>query len=281
MEFDQAERILRGFSIPLQPKIVSSLLNVIPDMQKMANVIEQDASLSAGVLKLVHSISKGHQQSIKSIYKAIHQLGISGITTLINAQLLHRASIEKTQKVMLTDYWRINGDVAFACSLLARHLNLQVVENAYYIGLFHNIGMPLMWQKHPDYFDSLLEKSEFSISDTENNKFNCSHAVIGYYIAKGMHLDNELCEAIRLHHSAKALAEDTSIDDEVKTMLCILKLAEYVIGEAAFLHGKDDEEEWELFEPIVVSHLSLSEHDLYDLRDILEDGLFSRQKLEG
>lgn len=277
MEFSHAQKILKGFSIPLQPHVVSKLLSVLPDLEKVSEVIHQDPCLSASVIKLVNYSDRQHTVPVEHIELAVNQLGVSGITAMMNAQLLRKAFIGDAQQLFPSEFWKITNDVAFGCSLIARQLNLSIVEQVYYLGLFHNIGMPLIWQKRHDYFETIYQASELSICQFEEKHFNCSHDTVGYYVAKGMLLDSNLCECIRLHHEGIGIYLSPQLDHQIKTCIGILKAAEYIIGELTVLYNRPREEEWSHIKEFVLEELSLTDDDFDDLSDIIETKTLSRE----
>ena len=271
MDFNRAQKILKGFSIPLQPQIVSDLFKVMPDLDKVSEIIHSDPCLSASVIKLVNATERQHPLTIGQLDEAIRSIGLSGVTAIMNAQLLRKAFIGEVQQVFPKEFWKVTNDVAYSCSLMARQLNLSIVENAYYLGLFHNIGMPLIWQKHNDYFETIYQPSSYSVCELEERFFKCSHDIVGYYIAKGMRLDPILCDCIRLHHEGISIFTSNEFSHEIKTTIAILKAAEFIIGEMTLLYNRPDGEEWEQLSSFVLEELALTTDDFDDLAEIIEE----------
>ncbi len=279
MDFVNAERILRGFSIPVQPFVVSKILQLIPDLEQISVAIHSDPCLTASVIKLANH-TRTEKNKIVSVDEAVQLLGVSGITAMLNAQLLKKAAITGLHDNALIEFWKINNDVAFACGLMARQLNLSMVDDAYYLGLFHNIGMPMIWQKHPEYFEHNKNYTgNLSLCNVENKAFNCSHATVGYYIARGMSLSLNICEAIRLHHDVERVLRSKNSRYELVMILSILKAVEFILGEVVVLHGRDNNSEWDCLKELVLEQLALSEMDFLDLAEIIEEETLMRDGL--
>jgi len=281
MDFSTADNILKGFNIPVQPLVVSNILRLLPDLGKISEMIQQDPCLTASCLKLANHDILRQKIKITLVDDAVQLLGVSGITAMLNVQLLRKASIEGMQESALANFWKINNDVAFACGLLARQLNIAAVDDAYYLGLFHNIGMPIIWQKHAEYFalishDVSVISPVPSILDIENEAFNCSHTSVGYYVTRGMSLDLNICEAVRLHHDVVRVFESGQIDDEVITNISLLKAAEFILSEISSLHGRASDLEWQFIKSAVLDQLGLSEMDFQDLDDIIREETMMR-----
>ncbi len=268
-----SERNLRGFTVPLQPKVVSELLAVFPNMETMTEIVKKDACLTASAIKMVYPKERKNSQVERNVEAALSELGVDGIMAMVNAQLMRKANIFNSEQTGLTEFWQINQDVSNACNLIARQLNLQLIEPIYYLGLFHNIGIPLISQKHPSYFNDLRNQKSLSTSDFEYANYNCSHSIVGYFIARSMHLDTSLCEAIRLHHDIEAILNIADMEQAIALPLAVLKLAEHIIDESAILYHTEGDEEWVKIGGAVLDYLTLSDNEFHSIFEIIADEL--------
>jgi HD-like signal output (HDOD) protein len=279
MDFSTADKILRGYNVPLQPSIVSKILKLMPDLDAVTDVVKRDACLIGSVLKVVNHAATSPR--VELVGDAIERLGAQGLIAILNVQLLRKATFQGIQDEALSAFWKINNDMAFACSFLAAHLNIEAVDDAYYLGLFHNIGMPVMWQKHKDYFDVISsgESCMFNILDLENNQFSCSHSSVGYYVARGMSLSDNICEAIKFHHDVARAFSLTGMSRQVLTILSVLKAAEYILDEITILHGCASEVEWRTIKQPVLEELGVSSLDFDDLAELVREETLMRSGL--
>ncbi len=269
INLDEATAMLRGIIVPMQPKIVSRVQSAGDDLTAVADIISLDPGLSAGILRLVNSPLFNPQASLSSIEEAVNLLGINSTINVMNAVLLKMAANREFHRIELLDYWESSRDVAYAAAMAARQLNIGMVDETYCLGLFHNIGMPLIQQKFGDYFEFLRSLGGEELIAAENGKYRCDHATIGYYIAKGMQLDENVCIAIREHHDPFLFFSKK--DDMVLTMAALLKFAEISSDEAQRLTGVDNYHEWQQIKDRVLEIIGLSELDFVDLAEIVAE----------
>ncbi len=280
MQFDIAKDILKGFSLPTQPSIISSIRNVAPNLELMANIIEQDPGLSAAVLKVTNSPVFALPVKVTSITNAMSLLGIEGITSILNAAAYKRVVGGFSPSEELSAFWHQTTIAAVAISAVVRQLNIKssivTVDEAYCLGLFHHCGIPILFKKHPDYFDTLLSadhKPHEQVTDIENRAFKTNHAVLGYYIMKSWNLPKVLCEVTRLHHNRQALENLDKLDEQEAILLSALKIAEYIVDESTDLSCDKIHSEWQDHGTAITYFFGISEPDLNELRDIVLDAV--------
>ncbi|PCK03818.1 MAG: hypothetical protein COA42_19765 [Alteromonadaceae bacterium] len=253
---DQTTEALKGIMIPAQPELISEVLSAIPDIDAISHIIQRDPALSASILRLVdRPFSKRPQLSIEY---AVKTLGIGRVTMAINASLLHRASRAELDSEALRGYWETSQKVAEISMLIAQRLNLRLADEAYCVGIFHHIGMPLLWQKEPNYFDLIKGFGGQRLIERENELYGKDHASVGYYIASSIQLGSSICDAIRYHHSClEVLHHPKMYNKTTLTLLSILKLAEHISCESERLCSDFHPAEWEEISGDVLSCLGL------------------------
>ena len=188
---EQLETILKGFSIPSQPKLLLDVQAVYPNLDKMGELIARDPGVSASILKTVNSVLFGLRNTVSSVEQAVTLLGLEAVINVINASLL-KASYTATIDFEHMDlFWQLTDEVAMVAGLLAKKQRLLGSDSAHLVGLFHNCGIPLLMQKHDRYFDVLeqaYQQSEKSISDYEMMAIGTSHADLGYFVSRSWKL---------------------------------------------------------------------------------------------
>lgn len=273
----EASAILKGIVVPIQPCLVSKVQSAGSDLNEIGDIISQDPGLSAGIMKLVNSpLYSSAKQRYSSIHDAVDELGKDSIINIINAVLLKMASNQDFHRMELQDFWESSREVAYACAMAARQLNIGMVDEAYCLGLFHNIGMPLIYQKYGDYFRYLRDVEDGNLIKWENEKYKCDHAIVGFYIAKGMGMSNQICLAIRDHHDPYIFSNSKNIDDQILMLIALLKFGEFVTKESQRLTGLSDYSEWEVVKSGVIEIIGLSEPDFLDLSEILLEQVLHR-----
>ncbi|AEF53676.1 HDOD domain-containing protein [Marinomonas posidonica] len=277
----QLGRILRGISIPPQPQVMVDLhmeqAMPYPDMERIANIIAQDVSISAAVLKLVNSNVFGLDQKIASIQQAVVLLGTDSVTNLVNG-LAVKSELSDDTIQSLHSFWDTATDVAAISSSLANQLNFKYQDECYALGLFHNAGMPLMMKRFENY-QKVIEKAyqsiEFALTDVENKTFKTNHSVIGYYLAKSWGLSKSCCMVIAEHHRVDILFRNRLPDNQLHlSFAAILKMAEHIASAYQHIGGANEDHEWNSIKHHALDHFELTEYDFDGLVEVChEQGL--------
>ncbi len=279
VQLEQAEDILKGFKLPPRPSIFADLKKASPDLDKMAHVVEQDPALSASILKVVNSPAIGMRNKVTSVGHAMSLLGLRSIMNIINAAFLKRAVDGFENMELLENFWQSTTKVAVATAAIARKLNFQqygvTVDDAYCVGLFHNVGMPMLLDKFENYFSDIEPaylKENVGLLEAENHFFDTDHTMLGFYMTKGWGLPQEVTEVIRLHHDTETIAKLDSLENEkVAVLLAALKMAEQIAGEAEEFGGVGYNKEWIELSSAITAFMGLSIQDFFELEDFIFD----------
>ena len=270
--FDEAVNHLKGIVVPVQPNLLSNINAAYPDTEAMSELLLEDPALCLSVLKITSNTNASASLQ-SSIREAAEDLGGQKIMVMLNAILLIMAKHGEFHSWIFEDYWETSRRVADIATMMARQLNIPLVEEAHCLGILHNVGMPFLWQKYPNYFEEIRKPTGQTLIEKENKLFNCDHATIGFYIAKGLHIDPCVCEAIRFHHICHDVFTGTNVaSDKTITLLALLKLAESIVDESSQLLHQTDASEWELIKDPVLETLGLSDLDYGDLADMIQAG---------
>ena len=171
--------------------------------------------------------------------------------------------------MFLNRFWDSSADIAMSASIIASYLKNIPEDNAYLLGLFSNVGIPLMAQRFDNYAAVMTQAyagNDERIVDTENRNFNTNHAVLGYFMAKAWKVPRELCDVIRVHHSAtEILGNRDEESSTLKDMLATLKLAEHFSCLNKILASQERDHEWERISDDVLYYLNISEDEYHDL----------------
>ncbi len=270
---EQIEQILQGISIPPQPQIMVDLqmeqVMPDPDIKAIAKLISHDVGLSGTVLKVVNSPFYGLANQITSIEQAVGILGMNSVVNIVNGISI-KSSMGDDKIKALTRFWDTAMDIAMTSATLAKRVGYNYPDNAYALGLFHNVGVPLLMARYDNYMEIMEESyggSSNRIIDFENQQLNTNHAVIGYYTAKSWNLPKVLCQIIAEHHDCKRLFDKQGIENDKTTLTCILKLAEHICGAYQILGRQDEDHEWADIGNMVLEYLGLNDYDLDTLKE--------------
>jgi len=205
IDLGRATKLVEGVKLPAQPKIVLMINNELqkaePSFARIGEYVEQDAALSAKVLKIVNSPFYNSGKKVDSLKRAVTRLGVMNFYSIVLVSCLRDVLGRGDPAKELL--WEHTEYVAKMCSHLAKTSRTTSPEYAYMLGLFHDSALPILLDKFPGYrdvFDMEFSRGgEIEVFESEN--FASSHAVIGYMLAKSWGLPAEIIEAIHHHHA--------------------------------------------------------------------------------
>lgn len=287
---ENIETILRGTTIPSPPQVIVDLQMEMampdPDLNEMAKIILGDAGLAGGVLKTINSGIYGGGDEITSISKAIMMLGMNTLMGIINTlslrnEMMNMDDVPDHLFAAMNGFWDSASDVAHCCVLIAQRLSFPQPDLAYALGLFHNVGIPLLMMKYDNYAEVMNEsyaKPSPRIVDTENQMIDTNHAVLGFFVARSWKLPTKVCNLISQHHNVEIFQPGQTPDNEEKTLLAILKMAEHVSGLYRSIGGQRNNIEWNQAGGDILEYVGLSSVDFDDIISHAHDSGLGQQQ---
>lgn len=269
------DKLLQGITLPSPPQIIADLQMALidPDIGAAAQIICTDPGLAGGVLKAANSSAFGCGRSLTSVKEAAMMLGLDVVNSIVNTLCLrHEMSDEDGDEALvmfMSLFWDSCSDTATLASMVAKKTGVtSLLDEAYMLGLFHNVGVLLLLKRFPGYIDVLkasYEQKDVRIVDIENQHFNTNHAVLGYFTAKSWHLSVSVTQAIAKHHSAIELLSQAHEDYKVKSLVAILKVAEHISGFHRVIAEQEEDYEWAMVGEYAMDYLGMTQDDLEDV----------------
>ena len=265
----------RGFSVPPQPKLLIEMRELITsketDINKIADIIVKDVSVSAMILKTINSPVYGLARSISDIHKAARYIGVQGVLSLVTNTLIRKSFNQNDCSIALEEFWDNASNIANACVIIGKKVKYQLSSDKLFsIGLFHDCGIPVMSSKFSDYTDTYqhaLQTPSETLTDIEESVYQVNHATIGYYVASSWRLPKDICQIILSHHDRHFL--DIINHSSNQFYFAVLKMAENIVHNHKYFRDSAD---WEYVKDSVFTLLDFDEDDLCDLmEDCLAD----------
>ena len=199
--------------LPALPATAAQILQLASDpranAQQLANIIEQDAALSALVLHYANSSLYGYAGCIKNLQTAIAR--VLGFEYVLNLAL--GFSIGKSLRVPqdgpfgLDAFWKHSIYAGRLVELLSRQLPNKSQPpggTAYLAGLLQNLGRLVLGHTFkPEFF--ILNRfaqanPDMPICELEKHVLGVTHDQIGAWLMEAWGLPQELVVAVRHHH---------------------------------------------------------------------------------
>ena len=265
--------LVEGVKLPPQPKVIMAINREIqkdePSFAKIAELVSQDAALSAKVLKVVNSPLFNGGTNITSITAALSRLGLRNFfCTVLSSCLKDAMGVDEVTERL----WDHSLLVAKLSEEIARKSRAVPPDQAYMAGLFHDASIPLLMQRSKGFIEVLemVVARGGDIEAFEEAGFATHHAVISYMLARSWGLPDAVTNAIQFHH---ATALDLFADEQSRAFGAVLMLADYLSRQAAEenSNGSYRDQVWDELAPQVLSLLTLYDDDMDELRELAEE----------
>ena len=192
--------------LPAMPHVASQVLKKANDPNATAKdlhqIISQDQSLAARVLKLANSSYYARSRAITTLTDAVVIMGFNTVKSLVMASVTRE--LFKNFGLNEQLLWVHSIGSAVAARTIARKVRFPKVEEAFLTGLLHDIGITVLLLKLPKKMTPILEAvyngnaEDFRSQEMEVLGFD--HAHVGELLAEKWRFSDEIVEAIGLHH---------------------------------------------------------------------------------
>ena len=273
-EIRAAKKMIAAVDIPEMPEALTQFQTEMrsdsPDMERLAEIISTDITLSGMVLQLVNSAKYGLPSKISSIQRAVVVLGLSTMRNVILSAALRNTFAPGSEFQEL--FWDQANACAKAAEAMAHSIEGVSPDDAFAIGLFHDAGAQVCERSHPRYPE--VFRHAHSAIDTilgvDRKMFKTTHIVISHQLAKNWNLPDHVCQAILLSH---VVGCDEDVDDPaVRALTAIIKASNYVVGTVLYPEIAPKQEGEQAFsgslEELMVDE-SLIEEIRYDVQRFL------------
>jgi putative nucleotidyltransferase with HDIG domain len=204
------EKVIREIEhLPTLPQVVTKLL-AMADSAKVNAVDlskEMDQSLSAKVLKVANSAYYGGRaaRKVNSVHHAIVIIGFDAVKEIVLTTSFFHTFQDAKEIEALQPLWRHSLECALVAKRLAWVYRYEATDEAYLVGLIHDIGKLVIQQYFPDQSRLISDRNigEVEILDLEKGILGMTHAEIGGRMAEQWNFPEALVEAIAHHHDEK------------------------------------------------------------------------------
>lgn len=216
--------------LPALPHVVVKVMQLSEDpdstAQDINNVLTQDQSMTARVLRLANSAFYGFPRRISTVTDAVVLLGFRTIRSIVLAASVSEILNQEIGGYALEpgELWRHSQSSAIAARIIAKRIKYPAVDVAYTAALLHDIGKVILNNNMKEVYREVVEKVENTdvpFNEVEIEIMGFDHAQVGAQVAEKWNLPPELVEAIMFHHEP----EKTTIN---KKLTAIVHIADFV-----------------------------------------------------
>lgn len=204
-----------GQGLPTLPQYVldlNALLNSPSvDLKKVGKVVRTDPSLSAQVLRLCNSALFGLRRRVISIEQAAILLGTERLRTMVLTCSVMQFAGKRVPPGQLTAFWQHSFLAALLSERIARQIDYFEKEQAYLVGLLHDIGQLPLWilvmeetaKQRPlppdDWVDDV---------PVERDYFGMDHCKTGRWMAVSWNFMPSFVDVFEHHHAPERAQHD-------------------------------------------------------------------------
>jgi HD-like signal output (HDOD) protein len=252
-------------ALPVLPnvaaEVLSSSLDDQSDAARLAELIQQDQSLAAHVLRVVNSPAFRGANEIVALQQAIARLGMERIREIaLSASIKGILFNGGRYEALADDAWQVSLASGLWSKEVARSVKKNV-EVAYLCGLLHNIGVPLLLHRLGELAPDLTTSDVISILADQTS-------TAGAALAMEWRLPETVAAAIR--HLNDPEAAGTHVDS-VAVAACGAALGRWMCDRSLLLA--------DVLELPAVAYLNLYREDVEKLLENQDDIRISMESM--
>ncbi len=218
---DWTEIVAFVSDLPPLPHVASQAIVMVEDPDttagKLTNLLGQDTALAARVLKIANSAMFSMQREITTLNQAIMVIGFKSLKGIIVAATLRQLNrtFGKAEQMI----WENSTCTAIGCYNLASFMRKPFVDEAFLLGLLHDLGKLVLIRQLPKEYQGIINATKKGVTyvDVEQEQLGYAHPLIGALVAKKWNFSMETCQAILHHHDP--LPDAATTPTEEKTAL--------------------------------------------------------------
>lgn len=194
-------------SLPIVPDVAAKILSFADSSEvsfkELENTIKLDPGIAAKILKVANSALYSRQNEIKSLQTAITLLGFKNIKSMVLLITASHAFTAKTNNRFYQYFWKHSIFTAFLAKDIARRTGSKSLEDdAFILGLLHDIGQAALYQYNPREYDQVFQeilKGTRSTHQIEDQLLGVNHKTVGEGIFRGWNFPEMFCDVAREH----------------------------------------------------------------------------------
>ena len=204
--------------IPTFPENVITLMNMCSspdaDIDKIAQTIKLDMSITSDVIKLANSAGFITGQRVDDINRAVMKIGLKNLRSVLLAS--NARKIMETRYTKFEEIWEHCNRVAFYSKMIALKFKVQGggADNAYVAGLLHDFGKVILLAVDMNSVRKIAEivqdRNIITTTVMEELSIGISHAEIGLLVSEKWNFPDVLAQIIRHHHSPMSIPAEFS-----------------------------------------------------------------------
>lgn len=237
-------RIQGNLELAINPivaaRLSAFLVGDCEDTRKFADLISCDPMLSAKILQMANSSFYRRTAAVTTVPHAMVTMGIKHIQELVGEEsmkIVREDILFGGYSQLAAAFWQHAVTVGSIAELLKETIRLNVPEDVYLAGLFHDLGKLALDMQEPDFYPQLLRPGflKSPISDLETEFAGTDHGHAGFWLGEKMGLPKAY-QDVMLHHHTPEKARDNVL------IVALIHLADLFAKERGVIQGAPEPE---------------------------------------
>jgi len=197
---------------PIAMKIVSMVSREETTVKQISDIVKNDPSLTARILKIANSSLYSFRMKISTLTQAISLLGMSAVRNIaLCVSVLDSFPNAREGGFDYRKFWEFSLYSGLLCKLTAQRVNRKLEEEAFLAGLLQNIGSLIFAKYFPYRYSEIIEKSiknDNELTELEVKEWGIDHPKVGSILMKKWYLPEILSSTILYHHKPEKIQTD-------------------------------------------------------------------------
>jgi diguanylate cyclase (GGDEF)-like protein len=232
---DLLKTILKSNELPTLPTVASQLITLTSredaTLADIGELVAQDISISAKILKVSNSAFYSFPQQIGSIKQAVSILGMNAVRSLVlSFSFLTIKGGKQESRFDFKRFWERSLASAVASKLILENVDGADSEQIFISGLLQNLGELILAKIFPEQYDKVLtsvEDDQYDLLTAEEAVFGINHTIVGTEIAKSWGFPSVLVEPILHHH---APTQYSGKNPDIQTTVSTVYLSDLLVN---------------------------------------------------
>ena len=202
------DRISTLKDLPSLPHILMKLMAACNDengsLGDIADILTNDPSLCAKVLRMVNSAYYGLGSRVDGIDQAVAYLGTDAVKNIAVCSAVYQAfNTRKGDSAFnLKLFWWHSLKCALLSRIFAKEVAYGSPEEAFVAGLLHDIGKLVLWVNFPEKYTELIKQYEdrAEMLATGESQLGATHSQIGAWLLDRWKFPSLVADSAFYHH---------------------------------------------------------------------------------
>ncbi len=223
--------------LPPLPHVASRAIGMLedPDVTSgdLTGLLSSDPALAARVLKIANSAMFARQRQITTLNQAIMVIGFKTLKGIVVAATLRQMNRRYGEFERII--WENSLVTGMAAHSICHLLNKRYGEEAFLLGLLHDLGKIVLVNHTPNEYKQVMELtvSGSLYYEAEEQILGFSHPLIGALVAKKWNFSPQTCQVILHHHDPIELPVQGDQEEKILVVQAANSLA-HTIGYGHF-----------------------------------------------